>query len=131
MLQLPTQNSTTLGFQKYKQSRDMHVIYYVMRILININYQKFPMFIYKIFSKCFKPALKYQLPTRNSTTLGFQRYKQSRDLRVIYYVMALLMLTIGNSQCLSTRVSQNALQTSESLNKLISLLIFNTVEKKS
>ena len=49
---------------------------------------------------------------------------------MIDYVMALLMLTIGNSQCLSTRFSQNALQTCKSLNKLISLLIFNSDEKK-
>ena len=45
--------------------------------------------------------------------------------------MVLLMLTIGNSHCLSTRFSQNALQTCKSLNKLISLLIFNTVKKKN
>ena len=50
---------------------------------------------------------------------------------MIYYVMALLMLTIGNSQCLSTRFSQNALQTFKSLNKLISLFIFNSVEKNN
>ena len=49
---------------------------------------------------------------------------------VINYVMALLMLTIGNSQCLSIRVSQNALQTCKRLNKLISLLIFKSDEKK-
>ena len=49
---------------------------------------------------------------------------------MINYVMALLILTIGNSQCLSTRFSQNALQTSKSLNKLISFLIFNSDEKK-
>ena len=49
---------------------------------------------------------------------------------MINYVMALLMLTIGNSQCLSTRFSQNALQTCKSLNKLISLLIFKSDEKK-
>ena len=66
-------------------------------------------------------------PTRNSTTLSFRRYKQSPDLRVINYVMALLMLTVRNSQCLSTRFFQNALQT---LNTLFSLLIFNSVEKK-
>ena len=47
------------------------------------------------------------------------------------YVMALLLLTIGNSQCLSTRFSQNALQTCKSLNKLISFLIFNSVETKN
>ena len=39
---------------------------------------------------------KIRIPTRNSITLGFQRYKQSRDLRVIYYIMVLLMLTIRN-----------------------------------
>ena len=50
---------------------------------------------------------------------------------MIYYVMALLLLTIGNSQCLSTGFSQNVLQTCKSLNKLISLLIFNSVEKKN
>ena len=71
------------------------------------------------------------LPTWNSTTLGFRRYKQSRDLCVVYYVMALQMLTIGNSQCLSTKFFQNVLQTCKSLNKLISLLIFNFVEKKN
>ena len=71
------------------------------------------------------------LPTRNSTTLGFRRYKQSRDLRVINYIMALLMLTVRNSQCLSTRFSQNALQTYKNLNTLISLLIFDSVEKKN
>ena len=70
------------------------------------------------------------LPTRNSTTLGFRRYKQSRDLRVINYALALPMLTVRNSQCLSTRLSQNALQTCKNLNTLISLLIFNSVEKK-
>ena len=48
---------------------------------------------------------------------------------MINYVMALLILTIGNSQCLSTRFSQNALQTCKSLNKLISFLIFNSDEK--
>ena len=41
------------------------------------------------------------------------------------------MLIIGNSQSLSTRFSQNALQTCKSLNKLISLLIFNSVEKEN
>ena len=41
---------------------------------------------------------------------------------MITYVMALLMLTF--------RFSQNALQTCKSLNKLISVLIFNSVEKK-
>ena len=56
-----------------------------------------------------------------------RRYKQLRDLRVIYYVMALLMLTIGKSQSLSTRFSQNVLQTCKSLNKLISVLSFNSV----
>ena len=50
---------------------------------------------------------------------------------MINYVMALLILTIGNSQCLSTRFSQNALQTCKSLNKLISFLIFNSDEKKN
>ena len=45
---------------------------------------------------------------------------------MINYVMALLMLTIGNSQYLSIRVSQNALQTCKRLNKLISLLIFKS-----
>ena len=70
------------------------------------------------------------LPTRNSTTLGFRRYKQSRDFRVINYVMALLMLTVRNSQYLSTSFSQNALQTCKNLNTLISLLILNSVEKK-
>ena len=40
------------------------------------------------------------------------------------------MLNIGNSQCLSTRFSQNVLQTCKSLKKLISLLIFNSVVKK-
>ena len=49
---------------------------------------------------------------------------------MINYVMALLILTIGNSQCLSTRFSQNALQTCKSLNKLFSFLIFNSDEKK-
>ena len=55
----------------------------------------------------------------------------SREICAIDYVMALLMLTIGNSQCLSTRFSQNALQTCKSLTKLISLLIFNSDEKKN
>ena len=50
---------------------------------------------------------------------------------MIYYVMALQMLTTGNSQCLSTKFSQNALQTCKNLNKLISFLIFNFVEKKN
>ena len=50
---------------------------------------------------------------------------------MINYVIELLMLTIGNSQCLSTRFSKNALQTCKSLHKLISLLIFNSVEKKN
>ena len=49
---------------------------------------------------------------------------------MINYVMALLILTIRNSQCLSTRFSQNALQTCKSLNKVISFLIFNSDEKK-
>ena len=49
---------------------------------------------------------------------------------MINYVMALLMLTIGNSECLSTRFSQNALQTCKSLNKSVSLFIFNSDEKK-
>ena len=50
---------------------------------------------------------------------------------MINYVMALLMLTIGTSQCLSTRFSQNALQTCKILNKLISSLIYNSDEKKN
>ena len=50
---------------------------------------------------------------------------------MIYYVMMLLILTIKNSQCLSTRFSQNALQTCKSSNKLISLLILNSVEKNN
>ena len=50
---------------------------------------------------------------------------------MINYVMALLMLTIGNSQCLSTRFSQNALQTCKSLKKLISLFILNSDEEKN
>ena len=50
---------------------------------------------------------------------------------MIYYVMTLLLLTIQNSQCLSTRFSQNALQVCKSLNKLISLLILNSAEKNN
>ena len=71
------------------------------------------------------------LPTQNSTTLGYPRYKQSLDLHVIINVMALLILTIENSQGLSTRFSQNGLQTCKSLNKLIRLLILTLFRKKN
>ena len=43
--------------------------------------------------------------------------------------MALLMLTIGNSKCLSTRFSQTELQTCKSLDKLVSLLILTLLRK--
>ena len=43
--------------------------------------------------------------------------------------MMLLMLTIENSQYLSAKFSENALQTCKSLNKLNSLLILHSVEK--
>ena len=50
---------------------------------------------------------------------------------MIYYVMTLLMLTIENTRCVSTRFSQNVLQTCKSLNKLIGLLILNSVGKNN
>ena len=37
---------------------------------------------------------------------------------MIYFVMTLLMLSVENSQCFSTRFSQNALQTCKSLNNV-------------
>ena len=45
--------------------------------------------------------------------------------------MTLLMLTIENSQFLSTRFYENVLQTCKRFNKLNSLLILNSVEKNN